>query len=111
MFGFFKRKPVLSVQPMEARDLCEKGEIRLVDVREAGEWSQQRIPGAIHAPLSSLEQALETLPTGCPVVFYCLSGKRSATAVEICRGLGLPHDRHLEGGIAAWRAAGLPLAR
>lgn len=111
MFGFLKRKPIQSLTPAEAHGLCETGEIRLVDVREAGEWSQQRIPGAIHAPLSTLEQSLGTLPTDCPLVFYCLSGKRSATAVDICAGLGLPHDRHLQGGIIAWRAAGLPLAR
>jgi rhodanese-related sulfurtransferase len=41
-------------------------------------------------------------------VFQCGSGKRSATAVERCQAQHLHFDAHLAGGIAAWRAAGLP---
>ncbi|WP_181702119.1 rhodanese-like domain-containing protein [Chthonobacter albigriseus] len=110
MFGF-SRPAAKTVSPEEARSLAESGAIRLVDVREAGEWAQGRIAGAIHAPLSRLRDLAGTLPSDKPVVFYCLSGARSGQAVALAKALGLPHDTHMAGGISAWRAHGFPLTR
>jgi rhodanese-related sulfurtransferase len=95
-----------TLSPKSAHELCRKGEICLVDVREASEWAQMRVQGAIHMPLSSLESQLANLPKNKPVVFYCLAGKRSQKALDVCRSQGLPHDTQIEGGIAAWHAAG-----
>ena len=111
MFGLFKSAPVVTLTPAEAHGLHRKGEIHLVDVREAHEWAESRVPGALHAPLSSLADHVATLPTDKPVVFYCKAGGRSAQAVALCRKLGLPHDRHVGGGIGAWAGAGLPVER
>jgi len=109
MFRFFRSIPTNTVLAKEAYERAQKGEIRLIDVREAGEWAHMHVPGAMHAPLSSLAESLPQLPTDKPLVFYCLSGKRSQSAIKICRKHGLPHDTHLAGGITAWRAAGLPV--
>ncbi|HUG62041.1 MAG TPA: rhodanese-like domain-containing protein [Methylomirabilota bacterium] len=111
MFGFNRGLAAKTVSPAEAADLLRSGAVHLVDVREDGEWAQARIAGAIHAPLSRLDRLAATLPTDKPVVFYCLSGARSGQAVVLCRSLGLDHDTHIAGGISAWRAAGLPVAR
>jgi rhodanese-related sulfurtransferase len=43
------------------------------------------------------------------VVFHCGSGKRSLTAAERRLGAGQKHAAHMGGGIAAWKAAGLPV--
>jgi rhodanese-related sulfurtransferase len=113
-FNPFKAKlpnALKTLSPKSAHELCRKGEICLVDVREANEWAQMRVPGAILMSLSSLESRLSNLPKDKPVVFYCLSGKRSQKALDICRSHGLPHDTQIEGGIAAWHAAGLPVER
>lgn len=109
MFNMFKAARVMTLSPVDADALARKGEITLVDVREAGEFSQMHVPGAIHAPLSTLPQRIETLPAHKKIVFYCLSGQRSARAIEICRSLGKPHNTHVAGGILAWRASGLPV--
>ncbi|NOT71533.1 MAG: rhodanese-like domain-containing protein [Hyphomicrobium sp.] len=111
MFGFSKPTPVDIMTPKQAEAGQRKGEICLVDVREAGEWAQMRVPGAIHAPLSTLESRLATLPSGRAIVFYCLSGQRSARAIGLCKSLGLPHQTHIAGGITAWKAAGLPVEK
>ncbi len=109
MFNMFRSSGAKTISPAEADSQLRNGEIHLVDVREAGEWAQVRVPGAIHAPLSSLAQTIGNLPADRPVVFYCLSGQRSARAVDLARQLGLAHDTHVAGGISAWRAAGLPV--
>lgn len=108
-FDFGKSAPIRDVAPPEAHRLASNGEVLLVDVREAHEWAQGHVPGAYHAPLSTLATTATAIPQDRPVVFYCLAGGRSAKAIEICRKLGLPHDSHIPGGIGAWRAHGLPI--
>ena len=79
----------------------------LVDVREAHEWADGHIPGAIHLPLSELSTRAGDLPEGKPVVLYCLSGGRSALAADSLGLLGFGKVYSLAGGLAAWRNAGL----
>ncbi|MEZ5775858.1 MAG: rhodanese-like domain-containing protein [Hyphomicrobiaceae bacterium] len=109
MFGFWKSKPLVTISPEEAHRRAKAGEILLVDVREKGEWAQMRVAGANHAPLSDLGRRLKGLTADKPIVFYCLTDRRSGMAVRMARRLGLPHETHMKGGIAAWRAAGLPV--
>jgi rhodanese-related sulfurtransferase len=111
MFGFTLRREEKTVSPAEAEDLALRGVALLVDVREEGEWAGGRIEGAVHAPLSRLESLAARLPADRPIVFYCLSGGRSARAIAVCRGLGLSHDTHMAGGISAWLAEGRPVVR
>jgi rhodanese-related sulfurtransferase len=111
MFNFFKPAGLSALTVHEAHERALKGEICLVDVREPNEWAQMRVPGAIHMPLSNLAKQASELPKEKPIVFYCLSGGRSARAIDVCRQLGLSHNMHVTGGITAWRAAGLPIER
>jgi rhodanese-related sulfurtransferase len=85
------------------------GKILLIDVREPSEYASERIAGALLYPLSTFDAAM--LPDDVPrqVVFHCGSGKRSLTAAERRLGAGQKHAAHLGGGIAAWKAAGLPV--
>ena len=111
MFGWLKRTAVTTLTPQEAHEQASRGEILLVDVREAGEWAQGHIPGAVHMPLSQIAQLIGALPKERPVVFYCLSGARSASAVRYAEQASVPHRAHLGGGITAWRMQGLPVTR
>jgi rhodanese-related sulfurtransferase len=110
MFGFGGPK-VKTLTPREAAARAAAGEVLLVDVREPNEWAAGHIAGAAHAPMSRLAEAAAKLPTDRPVVFYCATGMRSARAVTLCKRLGLAHDTHMGGGIAAWAREGLPIER
>jgi rhodanese-related sulfurtransferase len=57
--------------------------------------------------LSSFDPGALPDPQGKQVVFACRSGKRSVTASLAAQAAGLPYDKHLAGGILAWKAAGL----
>jgi len=109
MFGLRRRPAVATLTPIEVRDLLAGEAITLVDVREDGEWARERIGGAVHRPLSRLRETAKDLPQDKPVVFHCLAGSRSAQAVALCRSMGLPHERHMGGGLSAWKAQGLPV--
>ena len=44
-------------------------------------------------------------------ILYCASGGRSALAARTLRDLGYADVAHLDGGLKAWIAAGLPTER
>jgi rhodanese-related sulfurtransferase len=50
------------------------------------------------------------LPEG-RLVFQCGVGKRSLAALQRYQAAGLPPAQHLQGGLAAWKQAGLPTRR
>lgn len=85
--------------------------IILVDVRESDEYATQRIPGALLYPLSTFDASMLPPDGDRPVVFHCGSGKRSASAARARIAAGAGRAAHLEGGIAAWAAAGLAVIR
>jgi rhodanese-related sulfurtransferase len=59
-------------------------------------------------PLSQFDPSALPDPAGKQVVFACGSGKRSVTASLAAQEAGLPYDTNLEGGMRAWKGAGLP---
>ncbi|MFI4891091.1 MAG: rhodanese-like domain-containing protein [Steroidobacterales bacterium] len=101
--------PIENLDPAEVAPLLRAGKLLLIDVREPAEYASERIPGALLYPLSTFDAS--TLPDDGArrVVFHCGSGKRSLRAAEQRLAAGQAHAAHLSGGIAAWKAAGLPV--
>jgi rhodanese-related sulfurtransferase len=95
--------------PAQVQARLAAGKAILVDVREQDEHAAERISGAYHAPLSSFDPSQLPRSAGKEVILHCAGGKRSATAVARCLAAGIPVDTHLAGGLAAWKAAGLPV--
>ncbi len=60
----------------------------IVDVRSEGEFRGGAYRGAINVPLQVLSGRLARIPRDRPVVVYCASGSRSATAVRILKRAG-----------------------
>ncbi|MBU2804372.1 rhodanese-like domain-containing protein, partial [Acidithiobacillus ferridurans] len=61
--------------------LRERGEaFTLIDVRSPGEVARGVIDGARHLPLHLLPMSVQQMDKSQPLVFYCLSGGRSAQA-------------------------------
>jgi rhodanese-related sulfurtransferase len=94
--------------PEEVSKGMTEGRYLLVDVREPNEVAVDAYPGALVVPLSSFDPHAIPDPKGKQVVFACRSGKRSVTASLAAQASGLAYDRHLAGGMLAWKAAGLP---
>jgi rhodanese-related sulfurtransferase len=99
------------VQDLTPEDVSRgiaEGRYLLVDVREPNEVAVEAYPAAAVVPLSTFDLAAIPDPGSKQVVFACRSGKRSVTASLAAQAAGLPHDKHLAGGILGWKAAGLP---
>lgn len=82
----------------------------VLDVREASEWNDDlgHIEGALRIPLDSLPARADELGAwrDKPIVVVCRSGRRSAQGARILLDAGYHQVWNLEGGMAAWRAAG-----
>lgn len=93
-----------TISPAGARRALDDGAL-LVDIRAADEHARERIPGALNLPLDRI--------AGLPrearaVVFHCRSGMRTAaSAARLAAAAGEVPAFILEGGIDAWRGAGL----
>ena len=99
---------VHDLTPEEVSKGMTEGRYLLVDVREPNEVAVDAYPGAVVVPLSTFDPTDIPDPRGKEVVFACRSGKRSVTASLAAQADGLAYDKHLAGGMLAWKAAGLP---
>lgn len=106
-------KDVRTISAQETSTLLRERHTLLVDVREPDEHNAERIAGAVLHPLSRFDARAIPLHEKQRVVFHCRSGKRSAEAVRLSSELQASGVEvcSLDGGIEAWRSAGLPTIR
>jgi len=93
-----------------AKQMVDEGAL-LIDIREDAEHARAHIPGAYHVALSRLDPELLAGASGKTVIFHCRSGARTrAHGPRLAAGAGKSCKVYLlEGGLEAWRAAGLPV--
>lgn len=83
----------------------------LLDVRELHEFIKGHIPGALHIPLSELEDRTDEIPDDKPVVVVCEHGMRSVIGSEILVEAGHPGVYNLLGGTSEWVMRNLEIER
>ncbi len=98
------------VSRVELLARVQAGEVVVLDVRPAEEYSAGHIPGAVSLPLEHLEARLDELDPGVEVVAYCRGPLclLAPEAVTLLRHRGR-RARCLEDGLPEWRQAGLPV--
>ena len=96
-----------TIDAVRAKRLIDDGAV-LVDVREADERVREHVPGTRHHALSRLS-TIDTAGAKV-VIFHCRSGARTAANASRLAGAAGCDAYVLEGGIDAWKKAGLPVA-
>ena len=113
------RAKIEEIPAAEALALRDDDSVQIVDIRDVRELDRDgMIPGALHAPRGMLEFWVDpaspyhrdVFASGKKFVFYCASGWRSVLAAETLQDMGLEPVAHIEGGFAAWKEAGGPVA-
>ena len=104
----------------ETRALLADENIVLVDLRDPRELERDgRVPGAFHAPRGMLEFWVDPeSPYFKPIfadeskhfVLFCGGGWRSALSAAALQDMGMTNVSHVEGGFAAWKESGGPIA-
>lgn len=84
----------------------------LIDVSEPAEYAAGHVAGARSVPFGSIETSKD-LPSNkaLPLVVVCPTGARAARAAAALRKRGYENAHALAGGLAAWRAANLPIEK
>ena len=100
------------VSAADAVRLINREKAVLIDVSDPAEYAAGHAVGARSVPLSALETSRE-LPKNkaLPLVVVCPTGSRAPRAVLVLKKLGYENARVLAGGLAAWRAANLPIEK
>ena len=105
------RSRLEAVDRQELAARLEAGDVVVLDVRPAPEFSAGHIPGARSVPVAELRQHLRALPKDVEVVAYCRGPYcvYADDAVRLLRRRGY-RARRLEDGFPEWKRAGLPVA-
>jgi len=103
------RGRIREVSAAETDALRQRGNVAVIDVREASEWDQGHVPGATHVSKSYLEQQIEAAVPDrtTPVILYCAGGIRSLFAGETLAEMGYSDVASMAGGFQAWKSNGL----
>ena len=100
------RSEVKLLSPQELEDDTPAS---IIFVETSSDFSTGHIPGARWAPRGYLElQIADIAPSkDAPIAVTCNNGQNAALAGATLKGLGYQDVSVLEGGMAAWRQAGL----
>ena len=87
--------------------------ITVIDVRTPEEFASGHIGGAQNLDIASPEfkANLAKLDRGKTYLVHCAAGGRSTRSLSILKDLGFKSLIHLDEGLNAWKAAGLPLEK
>jgi rhodanese-related sulfurtransferase len=99
--------------PQDVTLLINRSKATIVDVRDAKEFAEGHLPDAKNIPLADLDKRVGELEKfkSKSVVVVCKSGARASAAAAKLAKAGFTDVVNLDGGVAAWQKAGLPLAK
>ena len=111
------QKKIQTLNPNEVKELIEKKEITLIDVRDIRElWKEGTIENSKHIPRGMLEFWLDPdssyfkankIKNLKKMVLFCELGLRSALATKSLIEMGFKNVAHVDGGFDALKKSGL----
>jgi len=109
-------KSIETLSPEETKQLFDKNEISLIDVRDIREiWKEGTIENSKHIPRGMLEFWLDPessyyesnkIKDMKKMVLFCALGFRSALATKSLVDMGFKNVAHVEGGYDALKKSG-----
>jgi rhodanese-related sulfurtransferase len=100
--------------PLQATQMMNRGKATaIVDVRSSDEFANGHLRDAKNIPLADLSNRIGELDKSKTktVIVVCQSGARADKAARQFKAAGFEDVYTLDGGVAAWTAAGLPLTK
>lgn len=101
------------VSTLQATQMINQGKTLLLDVRDSAAFAAGHVREARNIPLKELPNRLGELEKfkNKNVIVVCTSGLQSSRATALLRNAGFGTVMSLSGGLNAWNAQGLPVAR
>jgi|ERR1051325_5532488 rhodanese-related sulfurtransferase len=105
--------PIKHIDARNAEKLLSKTNLVILDIRTPEEFKSFHIAGAtnidFHGP--NFEQRINSLDKSKTYLVHCASGGRSTQSLKIFQKHDFQSIYHLDGGINAWKNAGLPVEK
>lgn len=104
-----KESKITVITPDEVYDAVKNTDRQLIDVRTTEEYAEGHVAKSknICVTEDDFEEKASKLNRNEPVYVYCRSGKRSAKAAQILKGMGFTEIYDMDGGILNWEKQGL----
>ncbi len=101
------------INAQQALALMNHDDAVMLDIRDNKAFHAGHIPGARNVPVADLAKRSADLNRfkDKPVIVYCDTGVRSGAAGASLKKAGFAKVHTLQGGLAAWTGANLPLQR
>ena len=98
------------VSILQATQMINQGKTVIMDVREPAEFAAGHIRESKNIPLKELPKRVGELDKfkSKSVIVVCASGLQSSKAASQLKNAGFQNVVSLTGGLAAWRAQGMP---
>ncbi len=107
--------PEARVQQITVHDLAtmreEQPELVVLDVREASEWDDGHIAGAINIPMSQAVERMKEIPADRLKAVLCAGGLRSSSVISALLRSGISGWYNVAGGMREWSKAGYPTVK
>jgi rhodanese-related sulfurtransferase len=102
-----------TLRPAELTALINRDNALVVDLRASNDFEKGHIPGAKNVLMSQFDPENKKLASAkaLPVVVVCKDGQASAGAAKRLKKAGFEQVYALDGGIAGWQQADLPLVK
>ncbi len=106
-----RRKAGPTLSPQQAINLVNAEQGVFVDLRDAGDYRQGHIVGALHIPATKLGERMAELEKhrDRPVVLVCKMGQQSGAAAKQLRAGGFLRVYRMTGGMMEWSSQQLPV--
>src|SRR5215813_4766923 len=109
--GTEQTQVIEEIQPFEAAQEIEGGDVVLIDTREPHEYQDAHLENGKLVPPGLLGDEIESAAPekSARIIAYCRSGNRSALAAAQMQAMGYENVASMAGGIVLWQEQGLPV--
>jgi rhodanese-related sulfurtransferase len=112
LWPFINRRAAgATVNHVGATRLINDHNAQILDVRSAAEYAVSHVANSKNIPLDEIEKRRAELQNEKPVIVVCQTGQRASKAAGQLRAAGLSQVFVLDGGVQAWKEAGLPTTK
>ena len=98
---------------LQATQLINQRDAVVLDIRDQADFARGHIANAKNLPAKVLDERKAEIDKlkDTPVIVSCDTGMRAGASAEKLKALGIEEVFILQGGLNAWREAGLPVTK
>lgn len=101
------------LSPTEATTWINRKKAQILDVRLEADFQAGHVPNAKRIASDQIASSIDKLKLDrkLPVILVCQSNVAARSPIKELQAAGFTEVKNLDGGVQAWKAAGLPLAK